>query len=166
MYSSFRVESAYGDKSAAENNTGLSWSYWRVPHVASTVYCALALMYDEGDDDLFNPYAPTVVARTDHTLKPLTAEALGYGRPYAAADGLTPLPAGETVGLYYGFFLTEPDWFREDGSAVYQHALCVFLHITQKAHLQLIDKNPWLANQPETTRANMLFTLFELLKQP
>ena len=162
MCSSFRKESAYPNP-ANERNTGLGWSYWRIPHVASTVYCALALMYDDRTDDLFNPYSTTILPQTDHTLQPVTIQPLGYSDIYTSSS-LTRLPANEDIGQYYGYFLEKPDWFQDETSA-YTTPLCTFLHITKKDELTLIDKNPWLANQPDTTRVDMVYTLFTLLRK-
>lgn len=41
-------------------NTGFTWSYFKKQHAASTYWSALAVLYAEAENELFNPYSTTV----------------------------------------------------------------------------------------------------------
>ena len=48
-------------------NTGFSWSYYAYPHLASTVWCCMSILYLEATEDAresFNPYSDTVSPAT------------------------------------------------------------------------------------------------------
>jgi hypothetical protein len=49
------------DKNAHETNTGMSWSYYTNPHMASTIYCALSLMFSQDPTFAYNPYSHVTV---------------------------------------------------------------------------------------------------------
>jgi hypothetical protein len=60
-------DETYSNTTIEETNTGITWSYWRYPHTASTIYCWLAYQasqsgsgMNDNDVEMLNPYSTKV----------------------------------------------------------------------------------------------------------
>jgi hypothetical protein len=144
MVANLRVREQYAGADAESfMNTGLTWGYYRAPHLGGTVYCTLALQYYEaykrGDlaaADVFNPYS-TVVPRvsadasqvhkfgnaiadaTDLAHEFLDANALKC--PFASADEVLPGCTDTNAGFdsykpshYWACDPNRNSWYRSD----------------------------------------------------
>jgi hypothetical protein len=83
-------------KNVHEVNTGMSWSYFSNPHTASTIYCALALMYAQDTARAeYNPYSVSVVHfDKSYQATHLPSFITGPLPSMAWVDGMNPVTLG------------------------------------------------------------------------
>lgn len=162
----------YKEKDAIGNsvpqNTGLSWSYAAVPHLASTLYCVLARMYvDAGPDasvaerEIYNPYSRIFTENirdlpSGETKKlEFTASSNGFGMQFPL-DSTHQITDSELFNSDYdtlvGYFVNEPGWFK----AVFDGPVSTHFDFNSVMDVKNIGTNMKFQNQEfqDTTNDN------------
>ena len=114
MYSSFQTQAGIAAAEATGwHNTGFSWSYYKVPHTASTMYCALGMAYAAAATpaaaEVFNPYSPVVNPAPGGSGAVLAQLPPPANCPFKT--DMAQCPVVTDVGVVWGNLETQPTWF-------------------------------------------------------
>lgn len=128
-------------------NTGLTWSYFDIPHTASTIYCTLALMYLLQQDDnkeVYNPYSTLILPSSDVRVPLLTKDSFRntnyqYNMPYIQHVHFKTGNNMLDIDTLFGYFINNPLWFYEIN--IRQDGVCSYFNIETIKDLGKIADN-------------------------
>tara|TARA_B110000046_G_scaffold132954_1_gene139347 strand:- start:284 stop:2215 length:1932 start_codon:yes stop_codon:yes gene_type:complete len=177
----------YGDSG---QNTGLTWSYAAVPHLASTLYCILARRYitapDNVNPEIYNPYSSHMELREGDTTPELNPGSVDFGDlcpddvvgtipdDYYDIEGrsaLDPEYNGNLTkySLLIGFFFKNDQTYYIKGDEVVKNimatsTICKFFKLETIEDIRNIGTNHRFLNQG-SKQWLIVHTLYNLLKQ-
>jgi hypothetical protein len=167
MYASLwpvEIIPAYGE---GVHNTGLSWSYSRTPHLASTIYCMLARMYQTAKSpERYNPYSTYIESYERPSQTTAVFEDHDFGRPFTKrdVDVNSLLPKGTILGFFY----SQPLWWKSSlviSSVLPNKSVGSFFRCSSLSDVLSIGSNKRFLNQTEDIQTEVLNELFELIKK-
>ena len=171
-----------------DQNTGLTWSYAAVPHLASTLYCILARLYitAQKNPEIYNPYSSHMEFREGYMLPDLDPSPTDFGEQYIGiiaepaegyydASGKSVRDLGYTGTLtpydtLFGYFFESSNYYiisdDEVKANMSDDSIFESFNLESIHDIRNLATNHRFQNQDPLLQWSIIARMYELLQKP
>jgi len=170
---------------APDQNTGLTWSYAAVPHLASTLYCILARLYitAQKNPEIYNPYSSHMELREGYMVPDLDPTSTDFGKQYSGittvSDDYYYVENGKSVrvkasyDILFGYFFETQDqnyFIISDDSVktkiISGDSIFKFFSLESIHDIRNLATNHRFLNQDPLLQWSIIDHIYSLLQKP